>query len=37
MCNRLTIKATKFQQSSAIRFGAVAKKLPRGGANLPPI
>ena len=32
MCNRLTIKVTKFQQSSANCFWAVAKKLPGGGA-----
>ena len=34
MCNRLTIKATKFQQSSANHFRAVAKNCL--GANLPP-
>ena len=33
MCNRLTIKVTKFQQSSANRFWAVAKNCL--GANLP--
>ena len=37
MCNRLMIKATKFQQSSANRFGAVAKKLPGGQIPPPPI
>ena len=36
MCNRLTIKATKFQQSSANRFWAVAKKLPREENSPPP-
>ena len=37
MCNRLRIKATKFQQSSANRFWAVAKQLPGGQiCPLPP-
>ena len=35
MCNRLTIKATKFQLSSANCFWAVAKNCLGGGANLP--
>ena len=33
MCNGLTIKATKFQQSSTNRFLAVAKKLHWGGGG----
>ena len=35
MCNRLTIKVTKFQQSTANHFLTVAKKTA-WGANLPP-
>ena len=35
MCNRLTIKVTKFQQSRTNHFLTVAKK-PPGRANLPP-
>ena len=36
-CPSVSIKVTKFQQSSANRFRALAKKLPGGGggANLP--
>ena len=34
MCNRLTIKVTKFQQSNANRFRAVAKNYLGGGEQI---
>ena len=36
MCNRLTIKVTKFQHSSANRFWTVAKNFLGGGQICPP-
>ena len=33
MCNRLTVKLTKFQQSSVNRFWKIAEKLRAGGGG----